>query len=1080
MSTTKIKFSPSINIERDSDFDFNYIATPNSSKVFQQILNDSLVGVKCHLIIGAYGSGKSSLLLATKQTLTGFKKHFPGLEKLVKQSPTFEFVSLVGTYSSISEAVADLLGIKNSDYSSKDLIKGLDKYYNQLQKKGKGIAFIIDEFGKFLEYAAKNNPEAELYFIQQLAEWINGTNKQAVLIATLHQDFNAYSLSLNKSQQQEWQKVKGRLKEIVFNEPVEQLLFLASERVHEKFKDRVPEKNFNKLFEAIAEAKAFPLRDYFDKDFAKKLYPFDILSASVLTLSLQRYGQNERSLFSFIESQDYDGINENKKGYYNTANVYDYLINNYYSLLSSKYNPHYSQWTAIRNTLERIEGLLPDHLQNDANAFLKTVALLNIFSSASAKLQPQFYISYSKIALGIGDPEAIIKQLEKFKVIRYVKHSLKYVLFEGTDLDIELAIDEAGRIVEKVTNVVDHLNQYFEFPFIAAKAIYYRTGTPRFFQFKLTEEPITLSPEGEIDGFVNLVFNEDAKAVKVIEECSKTCNEAILYGYYKNTANIQNTLFEIQKVKRVISSHPSDKAAIKALKEIEEHYVKLLNHYVLDSLYSDSGNIVWFFKGVKQKIKDRQSFNQVLSKIAEEVYSAAPNLRNELLNKTKVSSQIASARRNLITRLLNNLEQTNLGFDENKFPPEKTIYLSLIKETGLHNDHAGIWSWTDPSDQSFLQLWQVGEEFLNSTKSKERNLQDFIDILSCKPFKLKQGFIDYWVPIFLLAKTDEYALYEGDAYLPQLNVDILELINKKPSLFKIKAFDVAGVKLELFNRYRIFLNQAENHNPTNKLFIQTIRPFLVFYRDLPEYSKKTNRVSKRSLAFRNVIAKAKDPEKTFFEDFPAALGFSISELQKSKKLSESFIAKLQDSIKELRTSFDSLVERFESYLIKEVFGFKDEFPNYKPLIRQRYKHIKVHLLLNHQKAFYNRLYSELDDRKAWLSSVAQSCLGKPLNMISDDDELVLYEKVKDLVYELDNLCEISKENIDPQSEEIVKIEITSFVQGLNKNLIRIPKIKSREIDTKVADIKKLLGKDKKTNVTILAKLLQQLLNDQKD
>src|SRR5690606_11688769 len=103
-----------------------------------------------------------------------------------------------------------------------------DKKYKQLQRKGIGLAFIIDEFGKFLEYASKNNPGIELYFIQQLCEWINNTTTESLLIATLHQDFNAYSFNLNRSQQQEWSKVKGRFKEIVFNEPVEQLLFLAS------------------------------------------------------------------------------------------------------------------------------------------------------------------------------------------------------------------------------------------------------------------------------------------------------------------------------------------------------------------------------------------------------------------------------------------------------------------------------------------------------------------------------------------------------------------------------------------------------------------------------------------------------------------------------------------------------------------------------------------------------------------------------------------------------------------------------------------------------------------------------------
>jgi hypothetical protein len=1075
MSTTKIKFSPSINILRDSGYEFGYIATPNSIKVFQQVVNDTLVGIKSHIIIGAYGSGKSSLLLATMQALQGVKSHFKGFETLIKKLPKFEFLPIVGTYSSLSHKIAQFLGIEKTDYSANDLIKGLDKYHNRLKKSGKGLAILIDEFGKFLEYAAKHNPEAELYFIQQLAEWINNTNSQTLLITTLHQDFNAYSLSLNKSQQQEWQKVKGRLKEVVFNEPVEQLLFLAAERIHEKFKERSPEKGFDKLFGAIEDAKVFPLRDYFDKDFARKLYPFDILSASILTLALQKYGQNERSLFSFIESHDRDGINENKKGYYNIANVYDYLLNNFYSLLVSKYNPHYSQWSALRNTLERIEGLLSAELQKDASALVKTIGLLNTLASASAKLEPQFYYTYSKLALGISNPQEVIRHLEKHKVIRYVKHSFKYILFEGTDLDIELAIDEAGRIVEKATNVVDHLNQYFEFPFIPAKSAYYLTGTPRFFQFKLTEEPISLVPEDEIDGFINLVFNEDPSLEKKIIAHSKNTAEAILYGYYKNTANIQSAVYEIQKVKKVIVSHHDDKAAVKALKEIELHYIELLNHYVLDGLYSDPDSVVWYFQGKKQSIKGRDSFNQTLSKIIEEVYFATPILKNELLNKTKISSQIASARRNLIQKLLTNLTQENLGFEQTRFPPEKSIYLSLIKETGLHVNIGNSWTWGKPTDKSFDVLWETGEAFLNSTKSKERNLQELIDILSTKPLKLKQGFIDYWIPIFLLAKNDEYALYEGDIYIPQINDSVLELINKKPGLFKVKAFDVIEAKMDLFNRIRTFLNLDETPQATNKTFIQNVRPFLAFYRDLPEYSKKTNQLSKESIALRDAIANTKDPEKAIFEDFPTALGFSPTELLHKKISVEEFIEKLQNSIREIKTSYDRLLDQLENHLIKEVFGFNDTFPHYKLAIKDRYKYIKTHLLLNHQKSFYNRLLSQLDDRTAWLNSVAQACIGKPLVLINDQDEPVLHERLIDWVYELDNLCEISKANIDHKVEEVLKVEITSFVQGLNKNLVRIPKAQSKDVDAKVNQIRSLLGKDKKINVTILAKLLQEYL-----
>lgn len=1081
MATTKIKFSPSVNIIRDKDYVFDYIPTRNAEHAFNSILNDAVLGIKCHVLIGAYGTGKSSFLLALKQTLEKSHLHFKGYQKLLSSIPSYEFLSIVGEYSSFEGYFARLYQL-GQGHTTSDIIKEIDKEYKANKKKGKGLAILVDEFGKFLEYASKHNPESELYFIQQLAEWANDSDNNALFTTTLHQDFSAYALQLNKLQRQEWDKVKGRIKDVPFNEPVEQLLFLASERIQQKFTGRTIDKNFDKLFESIKEAKAFPLKDYFEKDFAKKLFPFDILSASVLTLSLQKYGQNERSLFSFIESNDHLGINEfasTHTGFYSIPKVYDYLINGYYSYLTTKYNPHFTQWSAIRRALERIEGLFKDSSsQKQAEDLIKVIGLLNIFATAAAKLEPRFYHNYAKLALGFKSPELVLEQLEKRKIIRYVNHSFRYILFEGTDLDIEIAIDDAGRLVEKVTNVVNHLNQYFEFPFISAKAVYYEKGTPRFFQFKLTEEPIKTVPEGEVDGFINLVFSEDNKALKRIEDCSAECKEAILYGYYKNTGEIKNLLFEIQKVKKVIDSNREDKVAVKELYSISEHYVTLLNHYVLDTLYTDNGNIQWYFQGKKIRIGNRQKFNQQLSSICETVYSSTPAYKNELVNKTKISGQVAVARKRLIDKLLSSLHEENLGFTNTEFPPEKSIYLSLLKKTGLHQTIDGLGVLNKPIDNSFYDLWDAGEKFLDTTKGKERNLSEFITILSNRPFKLKQGFIDYWLPVFLMAKSDEFALYEDHVYLPELNSDVFELLNKKPGMFSIKAFDVVGIKLELFNRYRVFLNQAEHHKPTNKLFIQTIKPFLVFFRDLPEYAKKTNRLDKKTLSLRKVIANAKDPEKAFFEDFPTALGYSLQELQKKPKAAEQFVKQLQDSIRELRTSYDGLIDRFEAYFIQEVIGAKAVFPNYKIEIGKRYKGLKTHLLLPHQKAFFSRLQSELDDRKSWLSSVAQAVNGKSLTSISDEEEILLYERLRDTIYELDNLSEISKEQINEEAEEVLKLEITSFVQGLNKNMLRIPKGKAKEVETQIQKIKTNLGKDKKMNIAVLTKLLQELLQNE--
>lgn len=62
-------------------------------------------------------------------------------------------------------------------------------------------------------------------FLQTLAEFVNVSSRNVILITTLHQNFGSYAHKLTETQRNEWLKVKGRFKELVFAEPVEQLLF---------------------------------------------------------------------------------------------------------------------------------------------------------------------------------------------------------------------------------------------------------------------------------------------------------------------------------------------------------------------------------------------------------------------------------------------------------------------------------------------------------------------------------------------------------------------------------------------------------------------------------------------------------------------------------------------------------------------------------------------------------------------------------------------------------------------------------------------------------------------------------------
>lgn len=162
-----IVYSPSVNIIRDADTALNYIPTPNAKKAFNQIINDYQVGIRSFNIIGAYGIGKSAFLWAFEKNINRSNNYFSPVNIAFGKLKGFEFIRIVGEYSSLKAIFAKQFGVNKKEYTTNDIIAQIDKYCKAQGNANKGVAIVIDEFGKFLEYAAKNNPESESYFIQQ-------------------------------------------------------------------------------------------------------------------------------------------------------------------------------------------------------------------------------------------------------------------------------------------------------------------------------------------------------------------------------------------------------------------------------------------------------------------------------------------------------------------------------------------------------------------------------------------------------------------------------------------------------------------------------------------------------------------------------------------------------------------------------------------------------------------------------------------------------------------------------------------------------------------------------------------------
>lgn len=166
---------------------------------------------------------------------------------------------------------------------------------------------MLDELGKFLEYAALHPERQDIYFLQVLAETAARSKESPILVVgLLHQGFHAYAEQLSNPAQKEWEKVAGRFEEIVFDQPLEQASMLVANALNVRLA-KLPPGAAKELTRDMG--RSLDLGWYGPEAgrgaltaIAPSLYPLHPTVIPVLVRLFSRFGQNERSLYSFLLS----------------------------------------------------------------------------------------------------------------------------------------------------------------------------------------------------------------------------------------------------------------------------------------------------------------------------------------------------------------------------------------------------------------------------------------------------------------------------------------------------------------------------------------------------------------------------------------------------------------------------------------------------------------------------------------------------------------------------------------------------------------------------------------------------------
>ena len=537
------RYTRSVNLERDigdASAVTGYVLTPIGVDFLKRIQRAlaGAPGPRAWSITGPYGSGKSAFVLFLANLLNGtralgatesqkiLKNAFPDLaselldqrksdaippsgfcpvllsgsgsrmapcllESVVRDVTRFtKKAHRLSTLQTVQRLLKDCRrGIAVNPAAVVVAIKGLAV---ELRKTEKclGIIVIADELGKFLEFAAHRPEENDIFLLQLLAEATVGNGKPDLLLVTvLHQAFDQYASGLRPVLRNEWAKVQGRFEDVAFQDPPEETLRVLSNAIvqHPCTLAQHYRKETALLAGAIYDLGCAPAsiskRQF--SDLMAACAPLHPVSALVLARLCRKFGQNQRSLFSFLTSRNVNGfasfteldVSVGNIQFFGLPQLYDYTADSLGSGLSI--GEAGTRWAEVTTALEAHRDLSPEETQA-----VKTIGLLSSIGPYG-ELKPS--LKLLETVLGHGIARRVCESLEKRSVLVYRKHSSSFALWLGSDIDFNERIEDATRRLSANASLASRISSTYAARPLVAKRHSFSTGTLRYFRIRFAD-----------------------------------------------------------------------------------------------------------------------------------------------------------------------------------------------------------------------------------------------------------------------------------------------------------------------------------------------------------------------------------------------------------------------------------------------------------------------------------------------------------------------------------------------------------------------------------------------------------------
>ena len=949
--------------------------------------------------------------------------------------------------------------------------------------KDRPLLLVIDEFGKNLE-SAKDASNADPYLLQQLAEAGQASGLPIFILTLQHRSFGDYFSSTMGSELQEWSKVQGRFEDIPYIESTSQsraLIGTVFDTKSQKLRDRIDDWAAS----IYTELRALGISEFSTPEEILACYPLHPLSALILPELCNRYGQHERTMFSFLTSTHPNSVATFLANTHlprtrdlpsvGLDSIFDYFIS--HGTFSNVSNNQSGRWIEIATRLRDVHGLTEHQLK-----LAKTIAVLNLVSTSGI-------IRASKKILTISGftSNQELKKLESNGVVIYRDYADEYRIWEGTDADINNLVDIAREQIAK-QSLLDILRKIHEpAPMVAARHSA-EHDTLRIFAKRYSDSSETIEPIdafSPFDGEVLLIVGADKQLPKL--KCFIKTNKPLVAAVPENLGLLDRAAREVTSIKTVLESVglQNDRVAARELRERLAISQSTLDNAIHASFGTDSCQ--WILLDARDgKLLPSGRGSSPLSSAADKVYTSTPSIRNEMLNRTMLSSQGAKARRQVLEAMIVHESESELGLQG--YGPEVAIYKSLLQQTGIHNrdarNDARIFRKpTTAMAQSLLPTWDTIENYFKLAKNLRLNLTDIYASLLSPPIGMKLGAIPIFLTAALLAFRDEVAIYEHGTFVPRLTPELLERMVKNPIHFEIKHFEnTTGARRQaidaLVRRFAL-KPRFRKHRVANVLAV--VNHLVVTIRCLSDYTMRTKHLSKQTISVRDATLHAVEPDTLIFNALPEAIQLpAISVETQTCQYTDIYAERISEALDELEKSYQSLLDELFEFILS-TSGEK----NRKSLIGQAAS-LENEVLNPSIRAFTLSLADDNCDTNNWIERIAMVVSAKAPESWTDGDVTQFKQDLKLNISAFQRLVALHIDHRVNNDGGFVPFRVT-ITKPDGDEIIQLASFDleteqaGRELlDRTIEDLKKLTGSSNRAFSTLLGLLGDHLFSESLD